>query len=74
MRNCHLISHSRDVDAKICALQGTGVGSSALAVSILGPWRSAPKAARDAYERFVMAVSALLGGEASSEEVWLWLR
>jgi len=45
------------------------VGGSELAVSILGSWQSAPKAARDAYERFVAAVSALLGGEASSEEV-----
>ena len=49
--------------------QGTAVGGSELAVSILGSWQAAPKAARDAYERFVMAVSALLGGEASSEEV-----
>ncbi len=45
------------------------MGGSELAVSILGSWQSAPKAARDAYERFVAAVSALLGGEASSEEV-----
>lgn len=45
------------------------MGGSKLAVSILGSWQSAPKAARDAYERFVAAVSALLGGEASSEEV-----
>ena len=38
-------------------------------MSILGSWQSTPKAARDAYERFVAAASALLGGEASSEEV-----
>lgn len=53
--------------------QGTAVGGSKLAISILGPWQSAPKAARDAYERFVVAVSALLGGEASSEEVLVYL-
>ncbi len=49
--------------------QAAAVGDSDLAVSILGPWVRAPRAARDAYERFVAAVSSLLGGEASSEEV-----
>ena len=45
------------------------MGGSDLALSILGPWSRAPKTARDVYERFVAAVSSLLGGEASSEEV-----
>ena len=45
------------------------MGGSDLAISILGPWARAPRAARDAYERYVAAVSSLLGGEASSEEV-----
>jgi len=50
-------------------LQASAVGASPLAASILGPWARAPKAAREDYERYVAAVSALLGGEAASEEV-----
>ena len=45
------------------------MGSSALAQALLGPWARAPKQARTDYERFIRAVSSLLGGEASSEEV-----
>ena len=50
-------------------LQAVAVGQSALAQSILGSWQKAPKLARDDYERFIKAVSSLLGGEASTEEV-----
>lgn len=50
-------------------MQASKVGASELAASILGPWGRAPKAGRDAYERYLAAVSALLGGEASSQEV-----
>ena len=45
------------------------MGGSQLATQILGPWDRAPKAGRLAYERFVASVLALLGGEASSQEV-----
>lgn len=50
-------------------LQPPRIGASELASSILGPWERAPKAGRDAYERYLAAVSALLGGEASAGEV-----
>lgn len=45
------------------------MGTSPLAQALLGAWARAPKQARDDYERFLRAVSGLLGGEASSEEV-----
>ena len=49
--------------------QAIAVGSSPLALALLGPWAKAPKQARDDYERFVRSVSRLLGGEAPFEEV-----
>ncbi|CAL8464110.1 g3645 [Coccomyxa elongata] len=45
------------------------LGSSPLARKVLGSWTSAPKLARDDYERYLKTVSSLLGGEASSEEL-----
>jgi hypothetical protein len=48
-------------------LQPSRIGASELAASILGPWERAPKAGRDAYERYTAAISAVLGGEASTQ-------
>ena len=50
-------------------MQAAAVGSSPLALALLGPWTKAPKQARDDYERFIRSVSRLLGGEAPFEEV-----
>ncbi len=50
-------------------MQAATLGSSPLARKVLGSWTSAPKLARDDYERYLQTVSFLLGGEASSEEL-----
>ena len=51
----------------LVCLQPSRIGASELASSILGPWKRAPKAGRDTYERYTAAISAALGGEASTQ-------
>lgn len=46
-----------------------GTARSQLISATLGDWKSAPKAAKEAFEKFTQAVGKLLGGEISSEGV-----
>ena len=45
------------------------MGSSQLALELLGAWSAAPRAAREDYEHFVRLVARLLGGEAPAVDV-----
>ncbi|KAK9814715.1 hypothetical protein WJX72_010327 [[Myrmecia] bisecta] len=63
------LQRAKDLEGKLAAEQAHGVGTSALAREVLGEWTKAPKAAREDYEHFVRAVSRLLGGESSAQEV-----
>ena len=67
-KRAQLLAERRQERADMASGPTSGSRSQLIA-STLGDWKTSPKAARDAFDTYIHAVSKLLGGEASSAEV-----